>query len=453
MDKPISEKREFFTKLVTIALPVVFQSLLNNSLSFVDTVMIGQLGEESIAAVALANQIFFLISLLFFGVCSGSAIFLSQYWGARNETNIQKVLGISITVAGAGALVFTLASLFVPRQIMHIFTTETMVVESGISYLKIVAISYLFTAISQVLATALRVINYAKTPLKVALVSLSLNALGNYLLIFGIGPFPELGVAGAAIATAISRGIEVVVLLWIVYKKHPVIAIKSKQAFSWNRQFLKHIIPTSLPVILNEFFWALGITTYKIAYSHIGIEAIASINVAESVGNLFFVVMMGVGNAALIMIGVKIGEKQYDLARIYAKRFIITSLLVGIAMGILEASIAPSFTHFFHISEYVRQLASYCIYIHAMLLPFKSINMVIIVGILRSGGDTKYSMFAEMFGVWAVGVPLAFLGVFAFHLPIFEVYILVGMEEISKVFIGLFRIKRGTWLNDLTTFH
>ncbi|NCC65645.1 MAG: MATE family efflux transporter, partial [Spirochaetia bacterium] len=310
--------------MISIALPVVFQSLLNNSLSFVDTLMIGQLGEASIAAVALANQMFFLISLLFFGVSSSSAIFLSQFWGARNKTNIQKVLGLSLTIAGVGAAICSLASLLLPRQIMYIFTTESQVVEIGVSYLEIVAISYLFSAISQILATALRVIGQAKIPLLVALFSLSFNALGNYLLIFGIGPFPELGVQGAAIATTISRFLEVSILLWIVYRRHPVIALKSREAFRWNKQFLLRIIPTSLPVILNEIFWALGMTTYKIAYSRMGIEAIAAINVAESVGNLFFVAMMGVGNASLIMIGVKIGEKQQDLARLYAKRFIIT---------------------------------------------------------------------------------------------------------------------------------
>ncbi len=449
--------------MVTIALPVVFQSLLTNSLSFVDTLMIGQLGESSIAAVALGNQMFFLISVLFFGVCSGSAIFLSQYWGgAKNETNIQWVLGLSITLAGSSALLFALASLFIPpRQIMHIFTTESEVVSQGISYLRIVGISYLFTAISQVIATALRVIGYAKTPLKVALFSLTLNAVGNYLLIFGIGPFPELGVAGAAIATTISRLVEVIALLWIVYHRHPVIAIKNREAFHWNKTFLLHIIPpTSLPVIINEFFWALGMATYKVAYSKMGIEAIASINVAESVGNLFFVLMMGVSNATLIMIGgVKIGgEKQRHLALLYAKRFITTAFLVGgLAMGVFEVLFAPPlFTSFFNISDRVRMMAIYCLSINAALLPIKSINMVIIVGILRSGGDTKYSMFAEMFGgVWAVGgVPLAFIGVYLLHLNTWQLYLLLGMEEVTKLFIGLYRIKREAWINDLTaTFH
>ena len=188
--------------MFSIALPVVFQGLLTNSLSFVDTLMIGQLGEEAIAAVGLANQMFFLISLLFFGISSGSSIFLSQFWGAGNENNIKRVMGLSATVAFFGAAIAAIGSFLFPVQLMHIFTYDPVVVNYGVSYLKIVAISYVFTAISNVLSTALRVIGHAKIPLGVALFSLTMNAIGNYLLIFGVGPFPELGVAGAAIATA-----------------------------------------------------------------------------------------------------------------------------------------------------------------------------------------------------------------------------------------------------------
>ncbi len=439
--------------MFSIALPVVFQGLLTNSLSFVDTLMIGQLGEEAIAAVGLANQMFFLISLLFFGISSGSSIFLSQFWGAGNEKNIKRVIGLSITVAFIGASFAAGASFFIPTQMMHIFTYEASVVAYGVTYLKIVAISYVFTAISQVLSTALRVIGHARIPLGVALFSLSLNALGNYLLIFGIGPFPELGVAGAAIATAISRFAEVVLLLYITYKKHPVLAIREKSSFQWDKAFLRLIIPTSLPVILNEIFWSLGMTTYKVAFSRIGISALAAVNVNEAIANLFFVAMMGVSNATLIMIGIKIGEGRTDLARLYAKRFTIIALVAGIGAGLMQALLAPWFANLFNIPEEVRKMAIYCLLVNAAMLPFKSINMAVIVGILRAGGDTRFSMFAEMFGVWAIGVPLAFIGVLVLNLNIWQVYLLLGMEELTKMMISLVRIKRGKWITDLTTVH
>jgi putative MATE family efflux protein len=449
----LSERRAFYKKMGTIALPVVFQSLLNNSLSFVDTLMIGQLGEASIAAVALANQMFFLISLLYFGVCSGSSIFLSQFWGANNRTNIQRVLGLSLLTAFIAACIFASISLFAPSTIMRVFTPDPLVVDQGAAYLRIVAISYIFSAISQILATALRVTGHAKTPLKVALLSLSLNAVGNYLLIFGIGPFPAWGVAGAALSTALSRLLEVTILLIIIYRRHPILAIRTKDAFQFDRKFLAHVVPTSLPVIINEIFWALGMVTYKIAYARMGIAAIAAVNVTEAIGNLFFVALIGVSNATLIMIGIKIGEGELDTARFWARRFILTSIVIGAAMGIFEALLAPGFTSFFNISDVVRTYAIHCLYIHAALLPVRSVNIVIIVGVLRSGGDTRFSMFAELFGTWGTGVTLALLGAFVFKLPIVSLYLLVGMEEVAKLFIGLWRVKSGKWVNDLTTIH
>ncbi len=439
--------------MLSIALPVVFQGLLTNSLSFVDTLMIGQLGEKAIAAVGLANQMFFLISLLFFGISSGSSIFLSQFWGAGNETNIKRVMGLSVTVAFLGALFAAAVSFFFPTHLMHIFTYDAVVVSYGVSYLKIVAISYVFTAISNVLSTALRVIGHAKIPLGVALFSLSMNALGNYLLIFGIGPFPELGVAGAAIATAISRFAEVALLLYITYKKHPVLAIKDRTAFIWGKTFLRLVIPTSLPVILNEIFWSLGMTTYKIAFSRIGISALAAVNVNEAIANLFFVAMMGVSNATLIMIGIKIGEGRTDLAKLYARRFTIIALFAGIGAGLLQALMAPWFTTLFNITEEVRRTAILCLLVNSLLLPIKSINMSVIVGTLRAGGDTRFSMFAELFGVWAVGVPLAFFGVLVLKMNIYQVYMLLGLEELTKLILSLARLKSGKWITDLSTVH
>lgn len=436
--------------MIAIAFPILVQSLLNNSLSFVDTLMIGQLGETAIAAVALANQVFFLISLLFFGVASGTSIFLSQYWGAKDTRYIQKIMALSITFVAFFASIFALLSLFIPEAIMHIFTREAEVVSGGVSYQKIVAVSYIFGAITQIFSTALRVTGHAKTPLKIALLALSLNAIGNYFLIFGIGPFPVMGIAGAALATTLSRLVEVVLLFIVVYRKHPHLAIRDREAFLWPRSFILHVVPTVLPVLLNEIAWALGMTTYKIAYSRIGIDAIAAINVAESVGNLFFVALLGLSNATLIMIGIKIGEHDYPLARKWSRRFVLVAVTVGAVMGGFELLFAPFFAGMFNISPELQATAVRLLMIHALTLPARAFNITVIVGVLRAGGDTRFSMLAEMFGVWAIGVPLAFIGVYLFNLSIVPLYFLVSMEEISKMLIGLGRLKSGKWLNDLT---
>jgi len=444
------ERRSFYRRMVTIALPILTQALLNNSLSFVDTLMIGQLGEASIAAVALANQMFFLISLLFFGVASGASIFLSQYWGAKDDQYIQKIMALSITFVTLFSSIFAALSFFAPEAIMHVFTHEAEVVAGGVSYQKIVAISYIFSAVTQIFSTGLRVTGHAKTPLKIALFALSLNALGNYFFIFGIGPFPVMGIAGAALATALSRLVEVILLFYSVYRNHGHLAVRTREAFRWPKKFILHVVPTTIPVLFNEIFWAVGMTTYKIAYSRIGIEAIAAINVAESIGNLFFVALLGLSNATLIMIGIKIGEHDYALARRWARRFVLISLAVGAVMGVFELLFAPIFAGFFNISAHLKMTAVHLLYIHALFLPVRSFNITVIVGVLRAGGDTSFSMFSEMFGVWAVGVPLAFIGVYLLKAPIVTLYLLVCMEEVAKMLIGLVRLKGGKWLNDLT---
>ncbi|NLZ77131.1 MAG: MATE family efflux transporter [Spirochaetales bacterium] len=436
--------------MIAIAFPILVQSLLNNALSFVDTLMIGQLGEAAIAAVSLANQMFFLIALLFFGVASGTSIFLSQYWGAKDDRYIRKIMALSLVFVTFSASVFALVSLLVPEAVMHIFTREAQVVSGGVSYLKIVAISYIFSAITQIFSTALRVTGHAKTPLKIALLALSLNAVGNYLLIFGIGPFPVLGIAGAALATTLSRLVEVVLLLIVVYRKHPHLAIRDREAFRWPRPFIRHVVPTSLPVLFNEVAWALGIITYEIAYSRIGIDAIAAVNITENIGNLFFVALQGLSNATLIMIGIKIGEHDYPLARRWSWRFVLVAVTVGAVMGGFELFFAPFFAGMFKIGAELRATVGRLLTVNAMILPFRAFNLIVIVGILRAGGDTRFSMFAEMFGVWGIGVPLAFIGVLFLNLPIVPLYILVAMEEVFKLLIGLGRLKSGKWLNDLT---
>lgn len=441
--------KEFYRRMISIALPIMLQNLLISSLSFVDTLMIGQLGSNEIAAVGLANQMFFLINLFYFGISSGASIFVSQFWGAGNKENIQKVMGIALTTGAAGAAIFSAISIVIPEVVMHIFTYDEAVVLRGCQYLRVVGISYIFSAVTSVYSTTLRSTGDAKTPLVIACFALTFNALFNWLLIFGIGPFPRMEVAGAALATTGSRFIEMMALIiWSQVRKTPA-ALKPKLAFKWDKVFLKAFFPTCLPVVFNEVLWALGMTTYKIAFSRMGIDVIASVNVTEAINSLFFVAMMGVSNATAIMIGIKIGQGDQATAKLYGKRFVMIGLWLGTFIGVFMAAASPFIPRLFNVSSEIFTMTSRSLLVGACLMPIKSVNMNIIVGILRSGGDTKFSMFAEMIGVWGVGVPCAFLGALVLHLPIWWLYLLLGLEELCKFIIGTTRVRSGRWLNDL----
>jgi putative MATE family efflux protein len=450
-DEKKLEQKTYIKSALLLGIPIMLQGLLYNGGTFLDTLMIGQLGEASIAAVGVASQLFFFIMLFFFGVSSGSSIFISQYWGAGDRDGIQKVMGIGMLLNGSVSIIIALVSTLFPSAIMHLFSYDPLVVAQGNSYLRVVGFSYIFTGLSFFWALGFRSTGNTRTPLLISIVCVSLNALGNYLLIFGIGIFPELGVAGAAISTSVSRFIELMsyVVITSRNKKSPM-RIDLKIAFSFDKSFVKKFFSTTAPVIINEVFWALGMIFYKIAYSKIGTSALAAVQLVEAINNLFFVLVQGIASSTAILIGIKIGQGEERLSRLYAKYSMYLSLVCGLVISALVVFIAPQFLKLFKVSTAVFLLTLNSMHIIAFLAPIKACNNNVIVGILRSGGDTKYSMYLEMGSVWLVGVPLAFLGSMVFNLTLPQIYLLVGCEEITKLIFGTIRLKSGKWYNNLT---
>lgn len=439
----------FYSQLLSLAIPIMIQNLLGSSLSFLDTLMIGQLGSNSIAAVGTANQVFFLVNLFAFGIASGTSVFLARYYGAQNYSQMQKITAFGIFITLIGGTLWALISLFLPEQIMHIFTTDAEVIQIGAEYQRIVAISYIFYAVGQTLSIGFRSIDRANIPLTASIISLSINAVGNYLLIFGIGPFPELKVAGAAIATLLSRLIELLFLIYFTVKKDVPFKIKTKAAFKWNATFLISYFKTSFPVFCNEMLWALGMTCYKIAYSKLGVNALAAVSVTEAISNLFFVLSLGVGNAATIMIGISLGKGDIEVTKTMAKRLIKVSLLIGFMMMGLMLLLTPYIPRMFNVEQDVFAMITSALIVIAIYQPIKSLNMTTIVGLFRGAADTRFALCAEVFSVWAIGVPLTFLAAMAFHTPLWVVYLVQNMDEVAKTIISFFHMRTNKWIKML----
>jgi len=411
--------------------------------------MITKVSEEALAAVGLANQMYFLITLFYFGVSSGAAIFVAQYWGAKQIEKLHRTMGIALSIGLIGAFVSAFVSLFFPTLIMNVFTQDPIVVAYGIDYLRIVSVSYLMTALVMIYSASLRSTGDSKTPMYITMISLIVNVILNYGLILGNFGLPRLEVKGAAIATLIARTLEMLILLFIIYRRKSAIAAPLKTLFSFNFEEVKSYLVTCFPVILNEIFWSLGMVFYKIAFARLGTTVIASVNVSQSIEHLFFVVLIGVSNAAAIIIGNKIGENDIPLAQKYASTLIKLVIVVGILMGIGLFTLAPIIPRLFTLSDYVYEITVLSLRSMALLIPIKAVTMLIVVGILRSGGDTKFSMIVELTGVWGIGVPLAFIGALVFKLPIYYLYLLVGLEEFFKASIGYYRIRSNKWITRL----
>lgn len=441
--------RAFYSKLLTIALPIALQNLISSSLNMVDTVMIGRLGEVEIAAVGLANQYFFLLVLLLFGINSGGAIFVSQFWGKRDLTNIKKVLGITMLFGGGISLVFAALAFFTPNVILRVFTDDQTVMNLGSQYLKIVSLSYLLTAISFAFSFALRSIGQAKLPMVISVISLITNTILNYVLIFGFLGFPEMGVRGAAMATLISRGVEITTLLLIIYGQKMEVAGKLSEMISIPKSLLKTYFNTGMPVILNEGLWSLGVTMYSISYARISTEAIASVQIANTVSSIFMVAAFGLGNACAVMIGNSIGANKEEEAIVYSKRFTVLSPIFGTILGIMLFISAPYILKLYNISDTVYYNAKNILMIMSFFLTFRIFNTILIIGILRGGGDTKYSLFLEMGCVWFFGVPMAFIGAHVLKLPVYWVVAIVSCEEVVKAIIGYPRVASRKWVKNI----
>ena len=443
--------KKFITTMFRLASPIMIQNLIFSSLGLVDGLMIGQLGEGAVAAVGIANQIFFLVNLLLFGVTSGTAIFIAQYWGQQDIKRIQSVLGISLVMSTAGSLVFSLAGILVPLKVIGIFTTDPEVLFMGRQYLQLVAFSYVLTAITYCYSSALRSTENVRLPMLVSLLVLSLNTLLNYCLILGNFGFPALGVKGAAIATVISRFLETGLIVWIIYRRKLPVAARILAYFNYKILPTKKFFNTILPVIATEIAWSFGIATYNVVYARIGTESIAAINIAATLDRIIFVVFIGLGNACAIMIGNRIGAGERDLAIKYGKKYLLLGIIGAITFAGLMMALTNPLLSLYKVSNETILYTFRIMIVMALSLPIRSLNLIVLIGILRSGGDTRYAFFIDAGVIWSIGVPLAFLSAFVFDLPVYWVYSIIMAEEVVKLCLGLYRFFSNRWINMLTS--
>ena len=449
--KRFLKDKEFLKAMLAIAIPIALQNLITSSVNMIDTLMISSLGESSIAAVGLANQLFFFYILIVFGINSGSSIFISQFWGKEDIPNIRKILGLAVSLSTIVGIIFTAVALLKPEIIMELFIKDPEVVKIGGDYLRIVSLSYIITAIAFAYSVAARSVGQARMPVVVSVISFITNTIFNYLLIFGKFGFPELGVKGAAYGTLIARIVEIGFIIYSIYSEEGPLRANLKELTDWNKDFMGRYLKTTYPVILNEAFWSLGQVMYSVAYAKIGKEATAAVQIATTIQNIFFVIVRGLANACTVMVGGKIGAEEEKEAYNYAISFLIISTLSGIVLG-LAMSLTSDLTLklFRNLEPNLYMLSKKMLIVMSMFFFIRMFNSTAIVGVLRAGGDTTFSMYLDIGAAWLIGVPLAFIGVLIFKLPVYLVLALISIEEIVKLVIALPRVKSKKWIKNLT---
>ena len=424
-------------------------------MNFIDVFMVGKenvvlgLGTAAVAGLGFANQIFMIFIVSLFGLNSGGGILAAQYYGKKDYKNLKKCLGITITVGLLFSFLFFLMGLFIPEKIIGIFTSDPKVLKLGANYFRIIALIYPLIGLGYSFNMQLRAIGKNQYSLYSTIIGLCINLVGNYLFINGNLGFPAMGVVGAAIATVIARIVSVFYLIYIIYKNKLPMAGNFQELFKLSWSFIAKALKISLPVFGHEIMWVTGVSMYVIIYGRIGTQATAAIQVVKSISNLVFTLVFGLSSGTAAIIGQEIGAGNEENAYKYAVELLKISLVIGTAVALFVYAICPVVLILMKVDSAIYPLARQIVFSEGILIIIKTTGTLFIVGVLRAGGDTLWTMFADLIPLWTFAIPLTYIAGLKFGLPVALVYLCSGSDELLKMPFCIQRLKSRKWINNL----
>lgn len=451
---------KFYRRTLMIAVPVMIQNLITNFVALIDNIMVGQVGTEQMSGVAIVNQVLFVFNLTIFGAVSGASIFCAQFFGKADYKGVRDTFRFKLMTAFIitviGILIFSLAGNPLIEMYLHdaqkgIDLNKTF--ECAKEYLAIILIGLVPFAIEQAYSSTLREGGIAMPSMSAGIAAVVVNTVFNYLLIFGVGPFPEMGVKGAAVATVFSRFVQVaIVISWTHFNTARLPFVKGLYrsmkvpAELTKRIFIKGLIPLTA----NEGLWSAGVATLTQCYSLRGIDVVAGLNISSTVTNLFNVLFIAFGSGVSVVIGQMLGANDMDGAKKAAPKLIFFSGAMCVAIGAVMAFCSKLFPLAYNTTDDVRSLAAAFIFISAVTMPIHGI-LHCTYFILRSGGKTFITVMFDCGFSWCVSVPLAFCLAHFTSMPIIPFFICCQMVELVKCFVGLFLIKKDVWLSNIVS--
>lgn len=447
----MKQKQSFFSIVCNLAVPVALQSMLQASFSIVDQIMIGQLGSVSVAGVGLAGKFSSIFSVIVSAIGAVAGIMISQYMGQKNKPEIRRSFYLNLVPAIGIATAFTIICVIFPKQIMRLYTEDAQTLLASASYLKIISWTFLPIAGATLLSTMFRCMEKAQLPLYTSIASAILNTGLNYILIFGKWGFSPMGAEGAAIATLASQSVNFLIMLIMILKYNDYLKISANKEKARSKINWKQYADMLLPILVCEFAWSLGENVYAAIYGHIGTKSSAAMILINPIQGLMIGALCGLSQAAGVIIGKKLGNKEYDDAYLSSKKLILYGFIGSILLSVLVIVISPYYVEIYQVEESVKQLTKQILLAYAIIAPFKVQNMIVGGGIIRSGGKTKYVMIIDMIGTWIFGVPLGLLSAFVLKLPIPYVYFILSLEECIRFGISMMVFRKKKWMHSLGT--
>ena len=443
----MNRKDSFFASACALAIPVALQSMLQASFSIVDQIMIGQLGSVSVAGVGLAGKFASIYSVIVSAVGVVAGIMISQYLGQKNSREVRRSFFVNLLISLGLAGIFTLLCGGFPSQIMGLYTTDAPMGQAAASYLLIITATFLPIAGATLLSTLLRCMEKAQLPLYASIASAILNTGLNYVLIFGKLGLPAMGASGAAIATVISTWVNFLLMLAMLGRNGAV--LKKGSGAVIGKFNLRQYLGMLLPILVCEFLWSLGENIYAAIYGHMGTEASAAMTLINPIQSLVIGALCGLSQAASVIIGKKLGSKEYEEAYRDAWRLIHYGFFGAVILSVLVVIASPLYVEIYQVDAAVKLLTRQILVAYALVAPFKVLNMIAGGGIIRSGGKTNYVMVIDMIGTWVFGVPMGLLSAFVWKLSIPYVYFILSLEECVRFTITVFILRSKRWMQSL----
>ena len=447
--KELVKSKAFWRSLLTLVIPIAIQNFLSSAVNSADVVMLGYVGQDELSAVSLANQFAFLLFGVLFGLNSGVTILASQYWGKRDTDSIQIVTGIAVKIITAVTALIFIACQIMPDKLMKLYTADSVLVELGAKYLRIASYSYILWGISNSYESMLRSVERAVASTVITSAALVMNMGLNAVFIFGLLGAPKLGMVGVALATALSRAIEFILCL-IDAAQGRLFKIKPELFLRHNKVLFGDFLKYAMPALISDGAWTVAFSTYSIIMGHLNADVVAANAVVSTVRDLFSVIAYALGSGASVMVGIAIGMNELKKARDEGDLFCWLSLGVGILTGLLILVTRPLVISWFSLTETASRYLNIMLIINSYYVVGQIMNTLIIAGLLRAGGNTKWGMKCDIITMWCVSVPIGFLSAFVLKLPPMWVYFILCMDEFWKMPIVIRYYKSYKWIQNIT---
>ena len=440
---------EEYRSILKLALPIMIQNLFSAAISSVDVIMLNTVGQSAISSVSLAVQYSNILFSVYYGLGTGATMLCAQYWGKGDLRAIEKIEGIALRFSIAFSLLFALPSLFAPEMMMLLFTNDAELIGPGASYLRIISISYLCGGISDIYLSVLRSIERVKTSTALNVGALLLNIFLNAVFVFGWFGSPRLGVRGVALATSISRAMQLMVCL-LVSAASRDIKLRFTTMLEKGGILMQDFIRLSLPALGNDIVWGVGFSMYSVIMGHMGTDMVAANSIAAVVRNFGCVMCFGIASASSIYVGKEIGASHFAAAEAGGSRALKLTVAAGLAGGILVGIASPFILRFASVSEIAAGYLKVMLAINTYYIMGAAVNTTLIAGVFRAGGDSRFGLICDTIDMWCYAVPLGFLAAFVLKLPPMVVYFLLCTDEFVKWPWVLGRYRSKKWLKNIT---